>query len=589
MAESDVFVRFGADIGPLEKGVNQASNKLGEFGSKSRQTANQLGKLAAASAAAGAAIGAKLVSDSLAAIDAQAKLARQLGTSSASIATLNRAADMSGISMKQVEAGAKNLEVAMGEAAQGTGVAVDTLKRLNLTAKDLEGMTLDQKLLTVNQALKDNVPANERAAAAADLFGKRAGFAISQLDPATLTEATRQVEGMGLAISDVDAAKIEAANDAMSSIQLATDGIIQQFTIALAPVLEDIALYFQEMAIETGGFKETGVDAVNALIKGFGYVGNAMRGVDVVILGLRAAFKGFESLTLTVFGGISGGITDFTNDAIDKVNQLIEKANSIPLLNLDIAPISNVDTKFADGLKAQAETAKAEVQTILGDLHEKMMAPLPSEVADAYIASLGTQRILENKQAEVAQIKEIQDVADEEKLAKEEEVQSALARIKQAWGKDQTRAVSQMFGDLSSLQQSGNKKLFEVGKKAAMAQTVMSTYEGAQKAYTSLAGIPIVGPALGAAAAGAAIVAGGIRLQSIASTTMGGGSSVNATGGGGAATGGDVSAASAPQPEQSRTVRIEGFNSDQLFTGDQLNSLAEKLVEYQEDGFKLVV
>lgn len=590
MAESDVFVRFGADIGPLEKGVNQASNKLGEFGAKSRHTANQLGKLAAASAVAGAAIGAKLVSDSLAAIDAQAKLARQLGTSSASIATLNRAADMSGISMKSIEAGAKNLEVAMGEAAQGTGVAVDTLKRLNLTAKDLEGMTLDQKLLTVNQALKDNIPANERAAAAADLFGKRAGFAISQLDPATLTEATRQVEGMGLAISDVDAAKIEAANDAMSSIQLATDGIIQQFTIALAPVLEDIALYFQEMAIETGGFKETGVDAVNALIKGFGYVGNAIQGIEVIALGLQAGFSGLKAVSLEVFAGIAEGVNDFTNGAIEKINGLIEKANSIPLIGLDIAPLESGDSSFAEGLRAQAEAATAEVGTILTELHNKLMEPLPSEVADAYIESLGTQRILENKQAEVAQVKEIQDAADEEKLAKEEEVQRALAKIKQAWGKDQTRAVSQMFGDLSSLQQSGNKKLFEVGKKAAMAQTVMSTYEGAQKAYTSLAGIPIVGPALGAAAAGAAIVAGGIRLQSIASTTMGGGSSVNAGAtGGGAATGGDVGAASAPQPEQSRTVRIEGFNSDQLFTGDQLNSLAEKLVEYQEDGFKLVV
>ena len=65
MAESDVFVRFGADIGPLEKGVNQASSKLNQITAKSRETANAMAKISLAAAAAGAAIGVKLVSNSL--------------------------------------------------------------------------------------------------------------------------------------------------------------------------------------------------------------------------------------------------------------------------------------------------------------------------------------------------------------------------------------------------------------------------------------------------------------------------------------------------------------------------------------------
>ena len=115
MAESDVFVRFGADIDPLKKGLATASGKLDQFGAKGRETANVMGKIAVAAVAAGVAIGIKLVNDSLGAIDAQAKLAKQLSTSSASLAVLNRAADMSGISMKNIEQGAKNLEVALLE------------------------------------------------------------------------------------------------------------------------------------------------------------------------------------------------------------------------------------------------------------------------------------------------------------------------------------------------------------------------------------------------------------------------------------------------------------------------------------------
>jgi len=46
------------------------------------------------------------------------------------------------------------------------------------------------------------------------------------------------------------------------------------------------------------------------------------------------------------------------------------------------------------------------------------------------------------------------------------------------------------------------------GKAAAIAATLISTYQSAQDSYKSLAGIPIVGPALGAAAAAVAVASG---------------------------------------------------------------------------------
>lgn len=585
MAQSDVFVRFGADIGPLEKGVNQASSKLGEFGAKGRETVNVMGKVTVAAAAAGAALGVKLVSDSLAAIDAQAKLAKQLGTSSASIATLNRAADMSGISMSQIEAGAKNLDVAMGEAAQGTGVAVDTLKRLGLTAKDLEGMTLDEKILTVNQALKDNIPANERAAAAADLFGKRAGFAIAQLDPATLTEATRQVEGMGLAISDVDAAKIEAANDAMSSIGLATDGIIQQFTIALAPILEDIAVYFQEMAMETGGFKDVAVEAVESIAMGFGYVGNAIRGVEVIIEGLALGLNALKAGVFEISADIAETLESLVAGFAESINSIIELANNVPGVNIGKLIVGK--SEFVSTLRATADEATLAMTESIAAFNQTALAPLPSEVVEEYIASLGSEQIIAAKQQEADALVAITEEKTQSEIEAEDKKAAALKKIQDAEQRERKRGTGQFLDDVSTLTQSGNKKLFAIGKAAAAANVIIDTQEAAMKAYKWAAGWG--GPVAGGIAAGAAIAAGGIRLQAINSASIGGG---------GGGVGSSSSAASVPSesqapqqqaPEQSRTLRIEGFNRDQLFTGDQLNSLAEKLVEYQEDGFKLVV
>ncbi len=81
-------------------------------------------------------------------------------------------------------------------------------------------------------------------------------------------------------------------------------------------------------------------------------------------------------------------------------------------------------------------------------------------------------------------------------------------------------AIGQAATNLSSLMQSKNKDAFKVGKAAAIGTAIIQTYQAAQAAFASLAAIPVVGPILGAAAAGAAIVAGLARVASIRSTQM---------------------------------------------------------------------
>ena len=57
------------------------------------------------------------------------------------------------------------------------------------------------------------------------------------------------------------------------------------------------------------------------------------------------------------------------------------------------------------------------------------------------------------------------------------------------------------------------------GKAAAIASTLISTYQGAQDSYTSLAKIPVVGPALGLAAAAATVAGGLANVKAISQTS----------------------------------------------------------------------
>jgi hypothetical protein len=81
------------------------------------------------------------------------------------------------------------------------------------------------------------------------------------------------------------------------------------------------------------------------------------------------------------------------------------------------------------------------------------------------------------------------------------------------------------------------------GKAAAVAQALITTYQGAQQSYSSLSMIPIVGPALGFAAAAAATVAGLANVKAITSTKT-----PQVAGGGGTPSVSAPSRPSAPQP-----------------------------------------
>jgi hypothetical protein len=68
-----------------------------------------------------------------------------------------------------------------------------------------------------------------------------------------------------------------------------------------------------------------------------------------------------------------------------------------------------------------------------------------------------------------------------------------------------------------------SKAAFRVYQAMKIGEATMNTYSGAIAAYQALAGIPIVGPALGAAAAAAVIAYGMMQVKSIASLRPGGG------------------------------------------------------------------
>lgn len=100
-------------------------------------------------------------------------------------------------------------------------------------------------------------------------------------------------------------------------------------------------------------------------------------------------------------------------------------------------------------------------------------------------------------------------------LKLEQQYAEQLAATNEKIANDRISAVSQMFGNLASLSSSHSKKEFERGKKFAKVQAAIDASQAAIAAYKALAGIPFVGPALGVAAAAAALLYGRQRIAEI--------------------------------------------------------------------------
>ena len=118
-------------------------------------------------------------------------------------------------------------------------------------------------------------------------------------------------------------------------------------------------------------------------------------------------------------------------------------------------------------------------------------------------------------------------------------------------------------------------------KAAAVASTTISTIQGAQGAFSSLSGIPIVGPALGAVAAAAAVVSGMANVKKILSTPVPKGAKAPSGGGG--------STPSIPKVPKADSVAASTPQFNLFGKGNDANTLGSKERDIQNQQMNINV
>ena len=242
-----------------------------------------------------------------------------------------------------------------------------------------------------------------------------------------------------------------------------------------------------------------------------------------------------------------------------------QKAND---LALDREQIELTNSKGESESRLSIERKRFNAEQIEDEL-ARLEALKEIDLLEAEQETIRLEAIVENANAETQAKVDAQIALDEfteqsrqTGIAREKEISEASIKISKGEADAKKANLSQVGNALGSLSEIAGKET-KAGKALAISQALISTYQGATASYASLAPIPFVGPALGFAAAGAAVAGGLKQIKAIKKTKVPGGGG----GGGGGATPSAPSAAPAPPSFNivgaSETSQLAGAIGDQ--------------------------
>jgi hypothetical protein len=359
-------VEIGADTDRFDRDMKRVKGSIRNFSKDIGKLTLSVGKYAAAMSAAGAVIAGAFVRAQLDSIDALAKTADGLGITTQKLQALQHVGQLTGSTTEEINKSLARMERRLGEVARIGGAGAVALEDLGLNIDDIIKMTPDKQLEALSAALVGVENQAVKASIANDIFG-RSGLKMlklmEELKDKGLTPAQRELEQLGFAMNRIDAAKVEAANDAMLRFQKAIQGVFARLTVHLAPILEGISNEFLVWIKNSGGADKVMSDMVDSMVVGFGAVADAVTIVVRVIQKVAAAVSfvfekvsaGFDFLQKKVGQFIT--VTDAGAKFIDKVKS---KTTSV----FDDLPSEKFE-KFVDKVRKNSqEAAEAVAQSV---------------------------------------------------------------------------------------------------------------------------------------------------------------------------------------------------------------------------------
>jgi hypothetical protein len=610
-----VVFRVGGDITALETALVRGDMSLRQFSSSAvrglRNVTDSLAKMGAAAAVTAA---GGLVAVTKSASAASKEIVNLSNVSNASAQDFQKwafAAKSLGVEQDKLADIFKDVNDRVGDfLTTGGGPMLDFFEqigpRVGVTAEQFRGLSGPQSLgLFVDSLNKANISQAEMTfhleAMAGDLTLLQPLFANNSK---LLKESTTEAEKFGLVLSDFDLAQLKETEKAFQLIEAQSAAAKNIIGAEFAPILNELLARFQKLKESGFDFGETVSLAVRKVAKGVAFAGDVLHGLRVVFKGVELAAVGFGAAVTTVFSVASTATAGFLDNMISSVNTVIEAMNSLPGVDLGAFPLL-ADSDFVQGVNQASNEMIDKVRDIRGELHSLAMEKLPSENVEEFLDAVderagitaekmkeintSLRQIVEPEEDEA--LKALNDkYAMQEQLAKDhadnmvklkqvefEGIQALINKRFKAEAAQTAGAAKHMIGTLAQT----SEKAFKIQKAWAMADALVSTYQGIANGLRMSPWPVAVAATAWAAATGFAQVqsirsqqfnGGGGGAPNIASPSAGGGGGgISQTAGGTVAGGG-------------QTIVVEALDPNAIFSGSQIATLVEQLSDHAADG-----
>ena len=583
-AVGGVKIDVTARVLKLEQQMARGAKAVRRFGGAARRTSQFLRRLAGvATAYIGVRAMGGVLKSTLQNIDTQKKFADRIGISSEGLGRLEHAAGLAGVQTNTLRMGMQRMTRRVAEAAQGLGEARGAIQELGLDARQLAAAGPEEAFKQIADAMLNVTSASDQVRLSFKLFDSE-GVALVNLlrgGSAALEEWGREAERLGLAISDIDAQKIEEANNAVLRAQGAAQGLANTLATRLAPEIEKVANFWAEAFTPGIRISKEANAEVLELAQSFRVVSSELRdpvplqnALFTIERDARLGKLAIEDLLvvqrLSAELQVAGIITPATHRSqLEQLNAIIAATRSVAKAREEVVaaapPEDTAASSFGATLAAQTEALVNSLRTQEEVLEQSFLDRGLLLVAAWERDIITTQNFQELSERLDADHERARTALLEQGASERERITAMEVAARQT-------AISNIANSLVQLTAVGaseSRSQFETNKSFAIGAAVINTAVAIMNALADTQGTSATRTA-NAVAAG---ITGAAQIATISATSFGGGGSVAPV-----ASSQGVSDDSVPTHQA--TIIIEGDN----FGPEHMRRLAEGLGSAAGDG-----
>jgi len=508
--------------------------------------------IAIAAAGGLAAVGTSLLAiakTTATAYDQIGKFSDQTGFSTEFLSKMNVAAQFTHVNINTMNKSLERLQIGIGEAAKGIGLAKDTLADFGIPLNQVNGQlhTTETILPLLADRFKEMTSDTERTEAAQKLFGQRGIEMIKILKDGSegLAKYSAEAEAMGLIVDKQGAANAAKFNDALFKVKGTLTGLKNEIGERIIPIITGLAEKFssftktnREQIIQFGAtftatmghIAEKGAKAISLLNdswRGLKMLGEIQK-IDTASK-IEAVGKGTSWLTkqsqklmnVLNYGGIfdkwlvsSQKFRNTLDETSDKVHNFSEqsKDNLQKIVNEGLS-LQKTD-EFINKIKIAIEDVKAlgtaEITGgggitegpggVIFDLsqfdlekenYQKHMEDLAAMHDEYFLTDQEkldqwyTDNLGKYSENNDAMI-QLREIYDE----KQRELDEQQAELDERLAKRKIKTQAEAFGKIAAIGKAFGADFFKWTKGAAIAEATINTYQSAVSAFAKAGGYP---------------------------------------------------------------------------------------------------